>query len=161
MPGRRDRRVFLDPLAVARGTQRGHEKLHGRPAHVTDGPDALRREADDLWRLRDDRKRLIDRAAERRRVPRHKTPISCIEDFAMAVQPYLFFDGRCEEAIDFYSRALGAADVMMMRFKDAPDTGACPQDPANAGKVMHARFRIGGSEVMASDGRCGGRPQFE
>ncbi|HEU0018448.1 MAG TPA: VOC family protein, partial [Methyloceanibacter sp.] len=48
-----------------------------------------------------------------------------------------------------------------MRFKDAPDTAGCPQDPANAGKVMHARFRIGGSEVMASDGRCEGKPKFE
>ena len=79
----------------------------------------------------------------------------------MPVQPYLFLDGRCEEALDFYSRVLGAADVMMMRFRDAPEAAACPQDPANAGKIMHASFRIGGSEVMASDGRCEGRPKFE
>ena len=79
----------------------------------------------------------------------------------MPVQPYLFLDGRCEEALDFYSRALSASDVMMMRFKDAPDIAGCPQDPANANKVMHARFRIGDSEVMASDGRCEGRPKFE
>jgi len=79
----------------------------------------------------------------------------------MPVQPYLFLDGRCDEALDFYSRALGAADVMMMRFRDAPEAAACPQDPANAGKIMHASFRIGGSEVMASDGRCEGRPKFE
>jgi PhnB protein len=79
----------------------------------------------------------------------------------MPVQPYLFFDGRCEEALDFYRQALGAEELMVMRFKDAPDTAACPQDPANAGKIMHASFRIGGSEVMASDGRCEGRPKFE
>ncbi len=79
----------------------------------------------------------------------------------MPVQPYLFLDGRCEEALAFYRRALGAEDVMMMRFKDAPDPAACPQDPTKVDKIMHARFRIGGSEVMASDGRCEGRPKFE
>ncbi len=79
----------------------------------------------------------------------------------MPVQPYLFLDGRCEEALAFYRQALGAEDVMMMRFKDAPDPAACPPDPANANKIMHASFRIGGSEVMASDGRCQGQPKFE
>jgi PhnB protein len=79
----------------------------------------------------------------------------------MPVQPYLFFDGRCEEALAFYRRALGAEDVMTMRFKDAPDPAACPPNPGTADKIMHASFRIGGSEVMASDGRCEGRPKFE
>jgi PhnB protein len=79
----------------------------------------------------------------------------------MPVQPYLFFDGSCEEALVFYRQALGAEQVMMMRWKDSPDPAACPQDPANADKIMHAQFRVGGSEVMASDGRCEGRPKFE
>jgi PhnB protein len=79
----------------------------------------------------------------------------------MPVQPYLFFDGRCEEALVFYRQALGAEQVMMMRWKDSPDPAACPQDPANADKIMHAQFRVGGGEVMASDGRCEGRPKFE
>ena len=79
----------------------------------------------------------------------------------MPVQPYLFLDGRCEEALAFYRRALGAEVVMMMRFKDAPDPAARPEDPAKADKIMHASFRIGGSEVMASDGNCAGQPKFE
>ena len=79
----------------------------------------------------------------------------------MPVQPYLFLDGKCEEALAFYRQALGAEEVMTMRFKDAPDPAACPPDPANSNKIMHASFRIGGSEVLASDGRCEGRPKFE
>jgi PhnB protein len=79
----------------------------------------------------------------------------------MPVQPYLFFDGNCEEALVFYRRALGAEEVMMMRWKDSPDPAACSPDSANANKIMHAQFRIGGTEVMASDGRCQGQPKFE
>jgi PhnB protein len=79
----------------------------------------------------------------------------------MPVQPYLFFDGNCEEALAFYRRALGAEDVMMLRWKDCPDPAAGSPGSANADKIMHARFRIGGSEVMASDGNCQGRPKFD
>jgi PhnB protein len=77
----------------------------------------------------------------------------------MHVQPYLFFDGRCEEALGFYRSALGATDTMLMRFKDSPDPQMCP--PGAGDKVMHASFRIGDSEVMASDGQCSGRPSFQ
>src|SRR5215470_11754585 len=77
----------------------------------------------------------------------------------MLVQPYLFFDGRCEEAIAFYRRALGAEVEMMMRFKDAPEPGMSP--PGSADKVMHASLKIGGSMVLASDGHCGGKPSFQ
>src|SRR5262249_40301817 len=80
----------------------------------------------------------------------------------MLAQPYLFFDGRCEEAIDFYRKALGAEVEMMMRFKDSPEPpqpGACA--PGSDNKVMHATFRVGDTSVMASDGRCQGTPQFE
>jgi PhnB protein len=77
----------------------------------------------------------------------------------MQVQPYLFFDGRCEEALEFYKSALGAEVAMLMRFKDNPEPG---MSPAGAGdKVMHASFRIGDSTVMASDGRCLGQPSFQ
>jgi PhnB protein len=78
------------------------------------------------------------------------------------VQPYLFFDGRCEEALEFYRKALGAEMTMLMRFKDSPESpqpGMCP--PGSDGKVMHASFRIGDTTVMASDGRCLGRPSFQ
>ena len=79
----------------------------------------------------------------------------------MKVQPYLFFDGCCEEAIEFYKRALGAKDVNIMRYKDAPpgEQGGTP--PGAENKVMHANFRIGDSVVMASDGYNRGQAKFE
>jgi PhnB protein len=80
----------------------------------------------------------------------------------MQVQPYLFFDGRCEEAIEFYRKALGAEVATLMRFKDSPEPaqpGMCP--PGSENKVMHASFRIGDTTVMASDGRCTGQPSFK
>jgi PhnB protein len=79
----------------------------------------------------------------------------------MQVQPYLFFDGRCEEAIDFYRTKLGAEDVMLMRFKDAPEAQAAMTPPGGENKVMHARFRIGDTTVLASDGRSQGNPSFK
>lgn len=69
------------------------------------------------------------------------------------VQPYLFFNGRCEEALEFYRAAVGAEVEMMMRFKESPDSpppGMVPEGYEN--KIMHASFRIGETVVMASDG---------
>jgi len=80
----------------------------------------------------------------------------------MLVQPYLFFDGRCEEAIEFYRRTLGAEVTMLMRFKDSPEPhppGMIP--PGAENKVMHSSLRIGETTVMASDGRCLGKPSFQ
>ena len=80
----------------------------------------------------------------------------------MQVQPYLFFDGRCEEALAFYRRSLGAEVAMLMRFKDCPvPTAPGMVPPGGEDKVMHANFRIGETVVMASDGQCGGRPSFQ
>jgi PhnB protein len=84
----------------------------------------------------------------------------------MPVTPYLFFDGRCEEALNFYKAALGAEIGMMMRFKDnpaPPQDGSCGGvDPAQiADKIMHASFQVGGTTVMASDGYARGQPKFE
>ena len=81
----------------------------------------------------------------------------------MQVEPYLFFDGRCEEAIDFYRRALGAEVMILMRFKDCPERPRNPAmiPPGSENKVMHAKLRIGRNEVMASDGRCLGKPSFQ
>ena len=79
----------------------------------------------------------------------------------MLVQPYLFFDGKCEEAVEFYRRALGAEVEMMMRFRDCPEPaqpGMVP--PGSENKVMHAALRIGDTMVLASDGRCLGQPEF-
>ena len=80
----------------------------------------------------------------------------------MQVQSYLFFDGRCEEAIEFYKSKLGAKVEMLMRFKDSPEPAQPGMVPPGAeNKVMHSCFRIGDTAVMASDGRCLGRPSFE
>lgn len=76
------------------------------------------------------------------------------------VQPYLFFGGRCEEALEFYRTTLGAEVEMMMRFKESPEPHRempeCFDD-----KVMHASVRIGATTLMASDGRCDGEATFE
>ena len=80
----------------------------------------------------------------------------------MQVQPYLFFDGRCEEALEFYRAALGSEVTMLMRFKDSPEPlppGMCP--PGSEEKVLHANFRIGETTLMASDGRVTGQPVFK
>ena len=77
----------------------------------------------------------------------------------MQIQPYLFFDGRCEEALEFYRRALGAEVPVLMRWKDAPDPAMAM--PGAEDKIMHARFRVGETTVMASDGRSQGQPHFQ
>ena len=69
------------------------------------------------------------------------------------VQPYLFFGGRCEEALEFYRTALGAQVEFLMRYKDSPEPTPPGRLPAGfENKVMHATFRIGGATLMASDG---------
>ena len=77
-----------------------------------------------------------------------------------AVQPYLFFGGRCEEAIDFYRKTLNAEVAMLVRFKEAPEPQPampeCFED-----KIMHASLKIGDTMLMASDGRCDGQATFE
>ena len=79
-----------------------------------------------------------------------------------AVNPYLFFDGRCEEAIEFYRRTLGAEVLMLMRYKDNPEPpkpGMMP--PGTENKIMHATLKIGETTLMASDGHCQGKPNFQ
>jgi PhnB protein len=77
----------------------------------------------------------------------------------MQVQPYLTFEGRCEEALDFYGKAIGAKTEMMMRFKDSPDKSM--SSPGNENKVMHASFKVGDSAIMASDGMAKGKTKFD
>jgi PhnB protein len=84
----------------------------------------------------------------------------------MQTQIYLFFDGRTDEALDFYKTTLGIEVEMLMRFKDAPGDSNAPVDPncqppANMNAVMHSCFKLGDQRVMASDGHCGGKPEFK
>jgi PhnB protein len=81
-----------------------------------------------------------------------------ISDKKYSVQPYLIFNGRCEEAIEFYRKALGAEVAMLLRFKDAPDPSMCT--PGSENKIMHANLRIGETVILASDGRCTGQMSF-
>ena len=80
----------------------------------------------------------------------------------MQIQPYLYFDGRCEEAIEFYRQALGAQVEMLMRFKDSPEPappGMMP--PGSENKIMHATLKVGDATLLASDGSCLGKPAFQ
>ena len=80
----------------------------------------------------------------------------------MHVQEYLNFDGRCEEAIEFYKKSLGAQVDMMMRMKEAPEQSPdCPTTPATENKIMHSAFRIGDTQVMATDGYSKGQAKFD
>ncbi|QIG47311.1 VOC family protein [Nordella sp. HKS 07] len=86
----------------------------------------------------------------------------------MQVQPYLSFEGRAEEALDFYAKAIGAKVGVKMRFKEAPpmemsgngcaDMGAPPAHSAE--KIMHSEFKVGDSLIMATDGMCSGNTNF-
>ena len=77
----------------------------------------------------------------------------------MKVQPHLNFDGRCEEALDFYRRALGAEVTALMRFKDSPEPAMIL--PGSENKVMYSSFRVGDAIMLASDGRCQGQTNFQ
>ncbi len=79
----------------------------------------------------------------------------------MNVQPYLYFGGRSEEAIDFYKGAIGAKVEMMMRFKEAPDDQKGMMKPGTENKVMHACIKVGDTPIFVSDGDCGGKPEFK
>ena len=76
----------------------------------------------------------------------------------MEIQPYLFFEGRCDEAIEFYKSALGAEVKMLMRYKESPE-GMC--QPGMEEKVMHSALGINGGTILASDGMASGNPKFE
>jgi PhnB protein len=77
----------------------------------------------------------------------------------MNVLTYLFLDGRTEEALDFYKKAVGAEVTMLMKFKESPDKSHMP--PGSDDKVMHAVFRVGDTPIMISDGMNKGSPKFD
>ena len=76
----------------------------------------------------------------------------------MRTEAYLFFEGRCEEAIEFYRGAVGAEVTMMMRFGESPDPSSCGSVDKN--KILHASFKIGETNVLVSDGNCSGKTCF-
>ena len=77
----------------------------------------------------------------------------------MPVEPYLFFDGCCEEALEFYKKTLGAEVTTLMRFRENPDADQkCGVEMEE--KVMHTQMIIQGTSIMASDGMCTGKPAF-
>jgi PhnB protein len=79
----------------------------------------------------------------------------------MLIHPYLSFEGRAEEALNFYKKALGAKETMVMRFKDAPPEAQANMQPGTGEKIMHMSFKVGDTELMASDGYCTGTSKFE
>jgi PhnB protein len=78
----------------------------------------------------------------------------------MDIQPYLSFEGRTQEAIDFYKSALGATVDMVMHFKDAPPEMQAQMSPESKEKVMHAAFHVGSTQLFATDGDCSGKASF-
>jgi PhnB protein len=77
----------------------------------------------------------------------------------MKVEPYLMFEGRTEEALQFYQQKLGAKVEAIIRYKENPEPKYNP--PNSDEKVMHSLFRIGDAQIMASDGNCTGKPGFQ
>jgi PhnB protein len=83
----------------------------------------------------------------------------------MQVQPYLSFEGRTEEALDFYTKAIGAEVAVKMRYKEAPPMdgsgeGCAGMTPPPADKIMHSEFKVGNTSILASDGMCSGKANF-
>jgi len=84
----------------------------------------------------------------------------------MHVQPYLYFEGRTEEALEFYKKTIGAEVDMMMRMREAPPEAPAPGQGCRgaidtSNKILHAQFRVGDTVVMASDGMCSGTTEFK
>lgn len=78
------------------------------------------------------------------------------------IQPYLFFEGRADEAIAFYQQALGAKVEMLMRYQDSPEAPPPEKIPADKlSKIQHASLSIGASTLSLSDGHCSGAPNFK
>jgi PhnB protein len=79
----------------------------------------------------------------------------------MHVQSYLSFEGRCDEALAFYQRAVGAKVEMLMRFKDSPEPPPPGSPKVDPNKVMHCAFKVGDTTIFASDGNCLGKAEFK
>jgi PhnB protein len=102
---------------------------------------------------------------ERLRAQTGQQAVHPVNGTSIPVQPYLDFDGRCEEALDYYRKALGAEVKMLLHFADAPQASSqeCLQmlPLGSEKKVMHSEFSIGDTTLMASDCFCKGKPSFQ
>ena len=78
----------------------------------------------------------------------------------MGIEPYLFFNGRCEEAIHFYQDAIGAELLFLMRMKESPEPQPQGMPPGAEDKILHATLKLGGSQLMLSDGDSDKKPDF-
>jgi PhnB protein len=87
------------------------------------------------------------------------SPSAVVSTGVLQVLPYLSFDGRTDEALEFYQQALDADVLQRIRFGDRSET--CDGHPVNPEKIMHATFRVGAATLFASDCHCGGKPSFE
>lgn len=96
---------------------------------------------------------------ERKEAPVTMTTTS--QNSARTVETYLFFDGRAEEAAEFYKRAVDAEVTSLMRFEESPEPDQSGCGPVDKDKVMHMEMRVGSTLIMASDGRCQGAPNFQ
>jgi PhnB protein len=86
---------------------------------------------------------------------KEKTAAKAAPAAAITILPYLFFNGRCEEAMNFYKKALGGEIEMIMRWKDNPDMpsdGCAPGMKIDPEQIMHASLKLGDAILMASDG---------
>jgi PhnB protein len=102
------------------------------------------------------------RSLGRRISENHKHKSMTTTNKTAAIQPYLFFDGRCEEAIEFYRGSIGAEVTMLLRFKDSPEQSVADKDsPDMAEKIQHATLLVGSTTFFASDGHRQGKPNFE
>jgi PhnB protein len=80
----------------------------------------------------------------------------------MPITAYLNFEGRCEEALEFYKKAIGAEVGAIMRNRESPEAPPPGMLPPNSGdKVLHGEFKVKETLLMASDGSCSGTPKFE
>lgn len=80
----------------------------------------------------------------------------------MEIQPYLFFNGQCDQAIAYYTEILGAQLIEKHTYADAPPGSSspdCPTPPSHL--IMHAMLKIGDSIVLVSDGRGEGAMKFD
>jgi PhnB protein len=99
---------------------------------------------------------------ERLRAQAEQRTVQPVNGTSMLVQPYLFFEGCGDEALDYYRKALGAEVTTLLRYAESPQPpppGMLP--PGSEKKIMHAEFRIGDTTLMGSDGMCSGKTRFE